>query len=88
MPIWWGTLFTLNKFGPVQAERYISGLSEFLTDLPTHKHRLRPVKTTVGSYKRAVFRSHVAFVREADDALIVIRILHDKMDPANYLPPL
>ena len=79
--------YTLGNFGPAQADRYIGGLNAFLNDLPTHQYRLRPVQSRLRSaYWRAVFQAHVVFARKSEDRLLIVRILHDKMNPENYLP--
>jgi toxin ParE1/3/4 len=80
------TFYTLDNFGRDQAERYIEGLGAFLNELPSHGYRLRPFVLKGNRFLKAVYRSHVVFVRETEESLIVIRILHDRMDPNNYLP--
>ncbi|MFL6857752.1 MAG: type II toxin-antitoxin system RelE/ParE family toxin [Allosphingosinicella sp.] len=80
------TWYTFENFGREQAERYVAGLRVFLKELPTHRHRLQLNKEGSDRYRRAVYKSHVAFVVVQEDRLLVARILHDRMDPENYLP--
>lgn len=80
------TWYTLDNFGRPQADRYIEGLRAFLKELPTHRYRLRPNNEGSDRYRRAVYKSHVAFVLVTGAELLIVRILHDRMDPENYLP--
>ncbi len=80
------TTFTLGHFGQVQADRYLDGLDAFISELPKRRYRLRPVKSKHPGFWRAAYKSHVVFVRVGGDLMTVVRVLHDKMDPENYLP--
>ena len=80
------TWFTLENFGAAQADRYIEGLRAFLKELPAHPYRLRRNPEGSSRYRRAVYKSHVAFVLVREDLMLVVRILHDRMDPEHYLP--
>ena len=80
------TFYTLDNFGLVQADRYIAGLEAFLLELPACQYRLKPVQSRTSGYWRAVYQSHVVFARKVRDTLLVVRILHDRMNPNHYLP--
>ena len=71
--------YTLERWGSAQAERYINGLQalcEHLDEVPALNRPYRDL------YVRRAYESHVVFFRREDDGgILIVRILHGRMDP-------
>lgn len=77
-------LYTRTNWSAAQADRYIGEIVDLFEDLRTGRKTGRPVDVRDG-YLKASVGAHVIFYRLSDDALDVIRILHQRMDVARHL---
>ncbi|MFT4164860.1 MAG: type II toxin-antitoxin system RelE/ParE family toxin [Microlunatus sp.] len=77
--------YTEEHWGADQAETYVREIGaavERIADDPRRGHRCDDVRK---GYRQYGIGSHVLFYLESDDAVDVIRILHQRMDPARHL---
>lgn len=72
--------FTLARWGEAQAEAYLAGLHERLRSATPP-----PVQDARG-LARIRCRSHNLFVSRADDGLLIVRVLHVRMDDRSRVP--
>lgn len=73
--------FTAERWGEDQAERYTQRLRGTLTELAASRPTSRSAEDVAPGYRKCLAGSHIAYFRIAADDLIVIRILHQSMDP-------
>jgi toxin ParE1/3/4 len=78
-------LYTRDHWSPAQAYAYIDAIGDAFDDLATGRKIGRPVGVRDGYLKYAV-GSHLAFYRMNDKELVVVRILHQRMDVELHLP--
>ena len=79
--------FTVARWGEDQAERYNSRIRDTLNELAAGRRSSRAADDVVRGYRTCFIGSHVAYFRIDADDLIVIRILHQSMDPITQLRP-
>jgi toxin ParE1/3/4 len=78
--------FTAERWGIDQAEKYATRIQDTLTELAVCRRNSRPADDIVPGYRKCVIGSHVAYFRTNFENLLVIRILHQSMDPGRQLP--
>jgi len=77
--------YTLETWDEAQAERYLTGLHEAFRTLALKPHvgiasdDLRP------DYFRRRYRSNMVFYRRSDDGILIVRVLHARMDYLRHL---
>lgn len=76
--------YTAEHWSADQAERYTLDIRDACRDLAEGRKLGRPVTVRQGYLKYRV-ESHVIYYRIEDAELIVMRILHTKMDAERYL---
>ena len=77
--------FTAERWGEDQAVRYLQGIRDACQQLAAGTHNSRPVHLRSG-YHRCLTGSHVLYFRIADDGqIVVVRILHQRMDADRHL---
>ena len=77
---------TLANWGERQMARYVGGLDHRLGVLAAHPESGRR-RTEIGSdYRSAVYGSHVIFYRVRTADILVVRVLHARMNPDRHLP--
>jgi len=79
--------FTVERWGEDQAIRYTSRIRDTLLDLVAGRRSSRAADDIVPGYRTCIIGSHIAYFRIDADDLIVIRILHQSMDPLTQLRP-
>ena len=79
--------FTVERWGQEQAERYVTRLRDTLTELAAGRRSSRTADDIVPGYRSCIAGSHIAYFRIKANDLIVIRILHQSMDPNTQLRP-
>lgn len=77
--------FTEERWGAAQAETYIVDIREAVERVAAHPELGRPVDELRHGYRRYVVGSHLIFCVQRDHGIDVIRILHQRMDPARHL---
>ena len=80
--------FTLRTWGEAQADRYRNGLNAFLADmvmLAEGGFRGQASDGLPAAIRRMKYRVHFVFYQIAGDDLLVVRILHERMDYLRHL---
>ena len=79
-------LYTLRTWSRRQAESYSSDLIAAFEGLAAGVRTGRKADVADGYFKLRV-GSHFIFYREGDDAIDIIRVLHQAMDASRHLKP-
>jgi toxin ParE1/3/4 len=79
-------LYTLRTWSLRQAESYIGDLVAAFEGLAAGVKTGRMADVAEGYFKMPV-GSHVIFYRDGDDAIDIIRVLHQAMDASRHLKP-
>ena len=77
-------LYTYSEWGEKQADKYLIELGsgiEGLIDNP----ELGMVCDYVTQYRQYLKNHHIIFYRIEGDEIIIVRVLHERMDPKLYL---
>jgi toxin ParE1/3/4 len=79
--------FTRDNWGSKQARQYIRSVRDACEALAQGRKRGRSIDRTRAGYFRLAVGSHVLFYRleEQTASVVVIRILHQRMDPTGRL---
>jgi toxin ParE1/3/4 len=77
-------VFTVENWSPKQAEVYHTGIVDAFEGLASGQNVGRRVDIREGYFKYAV-GSHFIYYRQNDHAIIIIRILHRKMDVSRHI---
>jgi toxin ParE1/3/4 len=78
-------LYTLERFGLPQADKYTSDLFDRFAEIAARPSLGRAFGDIHPGARRANHRSHAIYFRPAGDGILILRILHQKMDPARHL---
>lgn len=79
--------FTEERWGEDQAVRYVTRIRDALTELAAGRRSSRAADDILPGYRTCIIGSHTAYFRMDADDLIVIRILHQSMDPVTQFRP-
>ncbi len=79
-------IYALRTWSLRQAERYIGDLVTAFEGLANGSELGRRTDVLEGYFKLLV-GSHVIFYRDGDDAIDIIRVLHQAMDASRHLKP-
>ena len=77
--------YSANNFGLTQAEHYFEALKEcieLLADNPNIGHSAEEI---LPEYLRFPYESHVVFYKKLSSSILVVRILHERMDSKLHL---
>ena len=77
--------YTISTFGLSQARRYRNGLEQSFQYLAEYPHQGQSAGELAPGLRRHRYQSHMIFYRKADTGILVIRVLHARMDFANQL---
>ena len=77
-------LYTLRTWSLAQADRYVETLFAAFEDLAAGRKTGRPVDFGKG-YLKIPVEAHVVFFRMTNDGLVVVRVLHRRMDVERHL---
>ena len=77
--------YTFRQFGEAQADAYFSALEDCLIRLAESPRLGRAIDHIRVGYRRFEHRSHVIFYRETERGVLVVRVLHERMDPDRHL---
>lgn len=78
--------YTATRWGADQADRYIRDMRDACEALSRGETRGRPADDIRPGYLKLRVASHVLFFRTTEGGAIdVVRILHQRMDPASRL---
>ena len=76
---------SVNNFGAAQTEHYFEALKEcieLLADNPNIGHSAEDI---LPDYLRFPHESHVIFYKRLSSSILVVRILHERMDPKRHM---
>ena len=77
--------YTARKWGVDQAETYINTLRDACHDLAAGRRTSRPVDVREG-YRKLLVGSHVLFFKpNAAGQIVIVRVLHQRMDTNKHL---
>jgi len=79
-------VYTFEKFGELQSDRYLLKLHDCLQRLAPEPDRGRVVRDVTGDYRRFDCGSHGIFYQDAPYGIFVVRVLHLAMDFPRHLP--
>ena len=77
--------YTTDRWGIDQAERYLRGLRTACGLLAAGELPSRPAGLGAG-IRRYRWRSHMLFFRVCPEEILIIRILHARMEALRHLP--
>ncbi|MDF1486922.1 type II toxin-antitoxin system RelE/ParE family toxin [Tessaracoccus caeni] len=77
--------FTVERWDVDQAETYVNEIRSAIERIAADPRRGRACDEIREGYRRYSIGSHLVFYVEAIDAVEVIRILHQRMDPTRHL---
>ena len=78
-------LFGVEHFGVVQAERYSSLLTAKIESAAANPSFGADYDFVRSGLLRYEAKSHAIYYRQTSDGILVLRILHGRMDPARHL---
>jgi toxin ParE1/3/4 len=78
-------LYTLKHFGPAQADKYTSELFARFSAVAARPSLGRDFGDIHAGARRANQGSHAIYYRPDAYGILILRILHQKMDPARHL---
>ena len=74
--------FSSSTWSEEQADSYLAGLDQLVLGLASGAVAGTPHGA---DYKRLRFRSHIVFYRETARDIVIVRVLHSRMDVARHL---
>ena len=77
--------FTAERWSADQAEDYTVLIRDALGELAAGRRASRAADDIIPGYRKCQIGSHIGFYRTAGDKMIVVRILHQQMDPTLHL---
>lgn len=77
--------WTVEAFGEAQADAYVRQIDEVLRRVTTTPALARDASRLRPDLFKSVAGSHVAYFRYQGVDLLVVRILHGRMDPERWL---
>lgn len=76
--------YTAGRWGIDQADAYVDALRNTCVGMANGTRHVRPAPVREG-YVKAPTGSHVIFARREASVIIIIRILHQRMDPETHI---
>jgi len=76
--------YTIERFGIDQARRYRDGLKICFEQLADNPQMGRRTEHLARGLQRFEHRSHIVFYRAEPDGLLIVRVLHSRMDVARF----
>ena len=76
--------YTAQHWSPAQADRYVSDLFDTVEGIATGALNGRPVDVRDG-YLKCRSGAHMIYFRQDDEAVIIVRNLHQSMDVQRHL---
>lgn len=77
--------FTQERWDAPQAETYVLELHAAAQRVAEDPSRGRPADEVRRGYRRYGIGSHLLFYTVRDDAVVIVRVLHQRMDPTRHL---
>lgn len=77
--------YTVAQWGSLQALRYVDSLEAACSSLANEPRRSQDCATIQPGYRRRSVEQHAIYFRQTDYGIAIIRILHQRMNPARHL---
>ena len=77
--------YTAARFGVEQARRYFDGLHACCEGLAENPGLGRNAESLAPGLRRYEFRSHVVFYIGQSEGVVIVRVLHERMDAPRHL---
>lgn len=77
--------YTANQWSVEQADSYQDQLAAAFEGLATGTKKGRRVATSRKEYLKYAVGAHIIYFREAEKEVIIVRVLHGRMDAERYL---
>ena len=77
--------YTIETFGVEQARRYRDDLEACFLNLAENPRLGRSVEQFAPGLRRFEYRSHVVFYTEDEGGVLIVRVLHVRMDASRHL---
>ena len=77
--------FTAAHFGIEQAHGYLGGLHECCERLAENPRLGRTAESLAPGMRRFEFRSHVVFYSASLAGVLIVRVLHERMDAPRHI---
>jgi toxin ParE1/3/4 len=71
--------YTYHQFGELQADTYLLGIEEKITDLAASPELAFSVNDIRVGYRRAFFQKHAIYFKEEKRGILIVRVLHQQM---------
>jgi toxin ParE1/3/4 len=78
-------LYTQDKWGREQRNKYLRELDECFRMLTMDPKLGRSCDEILPGYRKYHLNRHLVFYRESEEGILIIRILHDRMDIESHL---
>ncbi|PYE87476.1 type II toxin-antitoxin system RelE/ParE family toxin [Phyllobacterium leguminum] len=78
-------LYTASQWSVEQAESYQDKLAAAFEGLAAGTKKGRPVAVGRKDYLKYAVGSHIVYFRETKSEIIIVRVLHGRMDAERYL---
>ncbi|WP_405234500.1 type II toxin-antitoxin system RelE/ParE family toxin [Lentisalinibacter salinarum] len=77
--------YTIERFGIEQARRYRDDLGTCFEQLAANARLGRRAEQLGPALRRYEHRSHIVFYQTTDTAILIVRVLHYRMDVTRHL---
>lgn len=77
--------YSLDSFGAMQTEYYFAALKECINLLADNPNIGYGAEDILPEYLRFPYESHVVFYKKLTSSILVVRILHERMDPKLHI---
>ncbi len=77
--------YSVNNFGLAQTEHYFEELKECIELLAENPNIGYGAEDILPEYLRFPYESHVIFYKRLSSSILVVRILHERMDPKLHI---
>lgn len=78
-------LYSFSEWGRAQADAYVSSLRSVIKGLQDGQTVSRKADAAKPGYRLAVAERHLVVFRQTPDKIIVIRVLHQRMDIGRWV---
>lgn len=76
---------SLGSFGVMQTEHYFEALKECINLLADNPNIGHSAEDILPEYLRFPYESHVIFYKKLTSSILVVRVLHERMDPKLHI---
>lgn len=77
--------YTFERWSAAQADSYHNDIIDMFNHLAAGRRRGRVIKAPGAVYSVCAIGSHNIFFREEKLRIVIVRILHNRMDPSRHL---